>query len=232
MQTSPYLLLFLLMAGACNRSGAPEPKPVAQFDAPASAETGAAITVRNTSTAATSYEWTWGDGTSSTSPTPAHAFSLTGNFRVLLRASSPTGSDTLSRVITIRRGGLPAALLASLVGTYRGVLHSRVMVPGTFPPAYNSTRRDTVLPVAALDSRTLRCLDATLLYQPGTMTRPSSYWDGHAPQRSNYLFFNGAPPSNRATLQFEQQGDSCYLYKRVGGLGSGDEYRFYGRKRP
>ena len=213
-----YLLFSLsLMGGACTRSDTPTPKPVAQFEAPATAETGITVSVRNTSTDAISYAWTWGDGTTSTDQNPTHIYAVTGSFRVLLRASSAGGSDTLSRVIAIGRGAPSAAVLAALTGKYRGVLYSSLEV-GTYPPTYRYFRRDTTLLITALDSRTLQCLGASVWYQPGTIAQPSSPWVGHAPRRSNYQFDTySAPPHNASVLQFEQQGDSCYFHRRLGG---------------
>ena len=233
MKVCRFLLSLSLVAGACNRSDSPEPKPVAKFEAPTTAETGTTLSLRNTSIDATSYVWTWGDGTTSTDQNPAHIFSLTGNYRVLLRASSTGGSDTLSRVVAIKSGAPTAAVLASVTGKYRGVLYSRVVVSGSYPPAYRSLHRDTTLLVTALDPKTLQCLGASIWYQPGTVAQPSSPWFGHAPQRSNHLFNTSfAPPSNAVVLQFEQLGDSCFFNKRVGSMFASDKYTFYAINSP
>lgn len=63
----------------------------------------ASVQFQNTSTNATSYLWDFGDGTTSNDPNPVHTYTVSGNFTILLSATSDscTRTSTFSNFITV-----------------------------------------------------------------------------------------------------------------------------------
>jgi len=69
---------------------------------PSSPAPGQAVQFTDTSTGSpTSWQWDFGDGASSTAQNPSHAFSTEGSYAVMLIASNSTGSDTVSRTLSV-----------------------------------------------------------------------------------------------------------------------------------
>ena len=69
---------------------------------PSAPAPGQTVQFTDTSTGTpTSWQWNFGDGSSSASQNPSHAFSTEGSYTVMLIASNTSGSDTVSRTVTV-----------------------------------------------------------------------------------------------------------------------------------
>lgn len=232
------LLVGLSLAGAaCERRQelpAPTPvagpAPVASFEIPATAVSNALVQAQNKSANAKSYTWAWGDGNTTAEPAPSHRYSRAGNFRVLLLATGPGGTDTTSRTIQVGPTEPIPALFNAIAGRYRGRLFVSSDAPYQGQPAGTprSWAQDTTLSLTVVDSKNIYFYNATLAYRPGTIAEPFAQWGGHAPNRSNYLFAATYP----ATLQVEQVGDSVFFQNQVSAPTYSTTYRYFGKKQP
>jgi cyclophilin family peptidyl-prolyl cis-trans isomerase len=101
------IILFCLMAGtmiySCKKDTQTTPAST-----PAKAGftlnlNGADVMANNTSTGATSYSWDFGDGNSSNETSPTHNYHNGGTYRIKLKASNSTSSDTTSQAVTIAK---------------------------------------------------------------------------------------------------------------------------------
>ncbi len=66
------------------------------------------IIFSNNSIGATSWSWDFGDGSSSTEAEPRHVYPAPGQYRVVLNASGPNGTDTRARNVTVAPTATPA----------------------------------------------------------------------------------------------------------------------------
>ncbi len=85
--------------------------PIAKFNwSPALPKAGEEVQFSDTSTGPpTSWSWVFGDGSTSTSRNPKHTFVAVGTYAVKLTAASTSGSDSLTRNITVASGPCPHA---------------------------------------------------------------------------------------------------------------------------
>jgi PKD repeat protein len=65
------------------------------------------ITFINTSANATSYLWNFGDGTTSALSNPTHTYALNGSYQLSLRATGPTGADSVCKLVAIEPAVTP-----------------------------------------------------------------------------------------------------------------------------
>ncbi len=77
------------------------PAPDFSIEPSRNPEAGDTIRFVNESKHARTYLWEFGDGTSSTRESPLHIFGAAGIYAIRLTASSNTGSDFISRPVTI-----------------------------------------------------------------------------------------------------------------------------------
>ena len=77
----------------------PSPKPVAQFTFNTTAPL--KVIFKNASTSATRYEWSFGDGSTSSEESPTHKYAQKGVYKVKLRATGKSGSDTYETNVTV-----------------------------------------------------------------------------------------------------------------------------------
>jgi len=103
MKTSSAILaLFLLFSLSCNKSDSPAVVTDANFsisgyEIPAPST----ISFINTSQNATSYLWDFGDGSTSTQAAPIHTYALDGTYPLRLKATGPTGVDSICKLVSI-----------------------------------------------------------------------------------------------------------------------------------
>lgn len=217
MKLSSTLVGLCLAGVSCKQTAPAGPQPVANFSCYLVAPMGVAIQMQNSSTDASSYMWQWGDGTSSTGQAPSHTYQAAGTKRLLLTATGPGGTDTLSRVVRITSD--PAA--SSIAGTYKGRLKTRSYGGATAP----SSSQDATIQITATDNNTLSVFNRTVPYK--TSIYP---WNGYKPERAHYDFLNNASYGATTSLQKEMYGDSIYVYASSGGLGGGTTTEFFGKK--
>jgi len=86
-----------------NRTVTVVPALTASFSfSPASPAAGQAVQFTDTSTGTpTSWQWNFGDGTSSTVQNPSHTFAAAGSYTVTLIATNTSGSQSVSRTVTV-----------------------------------------------------------------------------------------------------------------------------------
>jgi PKD repeat protein len=64
--------------------------------------TGLQVAFTNTSSGETSRDWDFGDGSShSTSENPVHDYSIAGSYYVTLVSTNATGSDAITKIVTV-----------------------------------------------------------------------------------------------------------------------------------
>jgi PKD repeat protein len=84
--------------------------PVADFDDQAA---GLQVNFVDRSTGApTSWAWTFGDGGTSASQNPIHTYAAAGTYTVSLKATNASGSNSMSKVVSVTPGTAPVAKFA------------------------------------------------------------------------------------------------------------------------
>lgn len=216
----------------------PQPvKPTASFTAPDSVIVYGLAYFVNTSTHFSTGSWTWGDGSyprstdSLANPTVSQSYGQAGRYRVRLQVSNKNGSDTTSKVIRVVVPHLSATIVNSLAGSYYGTLYESyyVMSPGVTPHPNRPLVRDTLIQVTTMNNQLVAVpgkLGLSVPYYSATAS-----WNGHKPERANYLFKKPYDSDTYTTVQKEQTGDSIYFFSRFGGLGSSHIFVFYGKRR-
>lgn len=101
-----FLLIFfgaLALSSSCHRSDNTSDKPSAQFSISGyEFPTPCTITFINTSSNASSYVWDFGDGSAtSTQFNPTHTYGFNGSFLLKLKATGPSGVDSICKLVAI-----------------------------------------------------------------------------------------------------------------------------------
>jgi len=97
-----FALLMLLQFGCNKKDNTPGTSTDADFSiAGFEAAAPCTITFINTSQQATSYFWNFGDGTTSNLSNPTHTYTLNGTYLLSLRATGPTGTDSVCKLVAI-----------------------------------------------------------------------------------------------------------------------------------
>lgn len=109
------ILLALLLALGCGKD---DPMPIADFTySCGNCEVNSLVSFFNSSQNADSYNWSFGDGNTSNQKDPAHTYTREGSYTVRLIATGKGGSNTVEKVVVIRKpgGGNPTKVLVKKV---------------------------------------------------------------------------------------------------------------------
>lgn len=94
--------LLLLGGGSCNKDDNNDEKADANFSISGFENpVPATLNFINTSRNSTTYFWDFGDGTTSTQSNPTHQYTLVGTYILKLRASGPSGVDSICKLVTL-----------------------------------------------------------------------------------------------------------------------------------
>jgi PKD repeat protein len=116
------LMLCVLMCNACKEDDEISSvvvdgnAPVASFE---SAINYLEVTFTNKSNDAETYYWQFGDGSTSTETSPVHAYSVAGNYTVILKTTSAAGySDTCQQKVYVAGAATASFSATSVFGLY------------------------------------------------------------------------------------------------------------------
>lgn len=76
--------------------------------------TGLTVDFYNQSTDFSQLLWNFGDGTTSTEQNPSHAFTSSGTYNIVLKASNSCGEDSVSHVVTVTNVGISELLYTNI----------------------------------------------------------------------------------------------------------------------